>query len=56
VVGLTDISARAYIRKQLGDNLMSFAAPLALYEEMEGNVEGSFLFGDSRLRSAIFLF
>lgn len=43
VVGLTDISARAYIRKQLGGNLMSFAVPLALYEEMEGNVEGSFL-------------
>ena len=43
VVGLTDISARVYIRKQLGDNLMSFAAPLSLYEEMEQNVSGSFL-------------
>ncbi len=43
VVGLTDISARVYIRKQLGDNLLSFAVPLSLYEEMEGNVVGSFL-------------
>lgn len=43
VVGLTDITARVYIRKQLGDNLMSFAVPLSLYEEMEQNVSGSFL-------------
>jgi uncharacterized protein (DUF169 family) len=43
VVGLTDISARVFIRKQLGDNLMSFAVPLSLYEEMEQNVSGSFI-------------
>ncbi|CAB1060001.1 hypothetical protein D1BOALGB6SA_4766 [Olavius sp. associated proteobacterium Delta 1] len=43
VVGLTDLSARVYIRKQLGDNLMSFAAPLSLFKEMEANVSGSFL-------------
>lgn len=43
VVGLTDLSARVYIRKQLGDNLMTFAVPLAMYEEMEANVAGSFL-------------
>jgi uncharacterized protein (DUF169 family) len=43
VVGLTDISARVFIRKQLGENLMSFAVPLSLYEEMEQNVAGSFL-------------
>jgi uncharacterized protein (DUF169 family) len=43
VVGLTDISARIFIRKQLGDNLMSFTVPLSLYEEMEQNVAGSFL-------------
>ena len=43
VVGLTDLSARVYIRKQLGDNLMTFAVPLAMYEEMESNVAGSFL-------------
>ncbi|MEW6444018.1 MAG: DUF169 domain-containing protein [bacterium] len=43
VVGLTDLSARLYIRQQLDANLMSFAVPLSLFEEMERNVEGSFL-------------
>jgi uncharacterized protein (DUF169 family) len=44
VVGLTDLSARVYICKQLGDtNLMTFSAPFALFEEMEQNVPGSFL-------------
>lgn len=43
VVGLTDLSARLYIRKQLGDHLLSFAMPFALFKEMEANVEGSFL-------------
>jgi len=43
VVGLTDISARVYIRKQLGDNLLSFAVPWILFQEMEGQVAGSFL-------------
>lgn len=43
VVGLTDLSARVHIRKQLGDHLMSFAAPLSLFNQMEANVEGSFL-------------
>ena len=43
VVGLTDISARTYIRQQLGNNLMTFAVPLKMFKEMEGNVNGSFL-------------
>jgi uncharacterized protein (DUF169 family) len=43
VVGLIDLTARVYIRKQLGDNLLSFAMPFALFKEMEENVEGSFL-------------
>jgi uncharacterized protein (DUF169 family) len=43
VVGMTDLSARVYIRKQLGGSLLSFAMPFALFEEMEGNVAGSFL-------------
>jgi uncharacterized protein (DUF169 family) len=44
VVGLTDLSARVYVRKQLGDShFMTFAAPWALFEEMEQNVPGSFL-------------
>jgi hypothetical protein len=42
-VGLTDLSARVYIRKQLKDNLMTFTVPLAMFEEMEENVAGSFL-------------
>jgi len=43
VVGLTDLSARLYARKQLGDGLLTFAVPLVLFDEMEKNVEGSFL-------------
>jgi len=44
VVGLTDLSARVYVRKQLGDsNFMTFTVPFALFEEMEQNVSGSFL-------------
>jgi uncharacterized protein (DUF169 family) len=44
VVGLTDLSARVYIRKQLNDpHLLTFAAPFVLFEEMEQNVPGSFL-------------
>ena len=43
VVGLTDISARTYIRQQLGDHLMTFAVPLKMFKEMEGNVGGSFI-------------
>ncbi len=44
VVGLTDLSARLYVRKQLGDaNCMTFTAPYALFEEMEKNVADSFL-------------
>jgi hypothetical protein len=42
-VGLTDLSARVYIRKQLTDNLMTFAVPLSMFKEMERNVAGSFL-------------
>ena len=44
VVGMTDLSARDYVRKQLGDsNFMTFAVTFALFEEMEQNVPGSFL-------------
>lgn len=43
VIGLVDLSARVNIRKQLGTNLMTFAVPFKMYEEMENNVEGSFL-------------
>ncbi len=43
VVGLTDLSARVHLNRQLGENLMTFTVPMGLFEEMEGNVEGSFL-------------
>lgn len=43
VVGLTDISARTYIRQQLGDHLMTFAVPIKMFKAMEANVTGSFL-------------
>jgi hypothetical protein len=43
ILGLTDLSARVSIRKQLGDHLLIFAMPFSLFREMEANVEGSFL-------------
>jgi hypothetical protein len=43
VVGLTDLFARKSIRQQLGDDIMTFSVPFALFQEMERNVEGSFL-------------
>lgn len=44
VAGLTDLSARLYIRKQLGEaDFLTFAVAFALFEEMENNVSGSFL-------------
>jgi uncharacterized protein (DUF169 family) len=43
VIGLTDISARFYLRKTLGKHILSFTVPWSLFEEMEGNVPESFL-------------
>jgi uncharacterized protein (DUF169 family) len=43
VVGLTDPSARVQIKRQLKDDVMSFAVPFAMFKEMEANVPGSFL-------------
>lgn len=43
VVGLTDISARKAVRKSLGRDLMSFSVTRDMLQEMEANVEGSFL-------------
>ncbi|MGE5480392.1 MAG: DUF169 domain-containing protein [Chloroflexota bacterium] len=42
VIGLFDISARDKVDK----DLLSFAVPYKMYEEMEGNVEESFLMRD----------
>ena len=43
LVGLTDITARRNVRTILGEHVLSFTAPLPLFNEMERNVEGSFL-------------
>lgn len=43
VIGLTDISARKNLRKQLDRNVLTFAVPWRMFREMEDNVEGSFL-------------
>jgi hypothetical protein len=43
IVGLTDISARFYLRKSLGKDILSFTVPWSFYEEMESNVSESFL-------------
>ncbi len=43
LIGLTDISARKNVRASLGKNVLSFTAPWPLFQEMESNVQGSFL-------------
>jgi hypothetical protein len=43
VIGMVDIHARVQMRRQLKDNVMSFAVPFTLFKEMEENVPGSFL-------------
>jgi uncharacterized protein (DUF169 family) len=43
VLGLNDISARVALKRMLKTDVMTFATPFGLYEEMEKNVEGSFL-------------
>jgi uncharacterized protein (DUF169 family) len=43
VIGLTDLSARKNLKKQLDRNVLSFALPWKMFQEMEDSVEGSFL-------------
>jgi len=43
VLGLTDLSARLQVARQLGHDLMTLTVPMAMFEEMEANVAGSFL-------------
>jgi uncharacterized protein (DUF169 family) len=43
LVGMMDISARKNVRASLGEHALSFTAPWPLFQEMERNVEGSFL-------------
>jgi hypothetical protein len=43
VLGLSDISARVAVKRLLKEDVMSFATPFRLFQEMERNVPGSFL-------------
>ncbi len=43
VVGLTDISARKNVARQLGANVLSFSVAPSMFQQMESNVAGSFL-------------
>jgi hypothetical protein len=47
VIGLVDISARVQVKRQLKDDVMSFAVPFSMFEEIEANVTGSFLERDT---------
>lgn len=47
VLGLNDISARVYLKRILKDDVMSFAMPLVLFQEMEANLAESFLGQDT---------
>lgn len=49
IIGLTDISARKHIMKMLDHNVLSFTVTYRMFQEMESNVEGSFLRRDSWL-------
>lgn len=43
VVGITDLFARKILRDKLGEDIMTFTVPFTLFQEMEENVDGSFL-------------
>jgi len=43
LVGLTDLSARQYLRAQVGKDVLSFTIPFRRFLEMEANIAGSFL-------------
>lgn len=43
LVGLTDLSARQFLRGQVGKDVLSFTIPFRRFLEMEANIAGSFL-------------
>lgn len=47
VIGLTDLSARKNVRRQLGEDVFTFTVPYRMFREMEENVEGSFVERDT---------
>lgn len=47
LIGLTDISARRYLKGQNASDKMTFTVPFRRLQEMEANVAGSFLEGNT---------
>jgi len=47
VIGLVDIYSRVKVKRQLKDDVLSFAIPYGMFQEMEANVAGSFLEGST---------
>lgn len=43
VLGMSDISARKHVKRQVGEHLMTMAIPWKRFLEMEANVDSSFL-------------
>ena len=47
VIGLVDLNSRVKLKRQLKDDVLSFAVPYAMFQEMEANITGSFLEGNT---------
>ena len=47
VIGLVDLNSRVKLKRQLKDDILSFAVPFAMFQEMEANITGSFLEGST---------
>lgn len=44
---MTDLTARKNVRRQLGEDVLTFAVPYKMFKEMEENVESSFVERDT---------
>lgn len=47
IIGMTDLSARVFLKRIIKDDVMSFTVPFGMFEEMEADASGSFLFRDT---------
>jgi len=47
VIGLVDIYSRVKLKRKLKNDVLSFAVPYKMFQEMEANVAGSFLEGST---------
>ena len=47
VIGLVDLNSRVKLKRQLKDDVLSFAVPYTMFQEMEANIAGSFLEGST---------